>query len=230
MDFFIFCQKRRVLFSNFCWVTCVSGVSRVGWALLNVKVNRWNYRAGLFFWKTTENSFLCFMFNNEKSCDISYFWDHNEKKRLFFRKFRFSSIHFYTGEYPPLFLSGLAIFIASITMKIFPFNFQSCFKVRFSKLKKKNHFFVYNPWPANGWNLYRKKTFRLTPGKILSGLQECSFKGNVRLQRTPPPTDWKRHFFNWTGAKVLGTQVQKIFYYHWHRTGATTADTAVSAH
>ena len=50
------------------------------------------------------------------------------------------------------------------------------------------------------------------------------------LQKTPPPpTDWRHHFFNWTDAGILGTQVQKIFRYHWHRTGATTADAALSA-
>ena len=44
-----------------------------------------------------------------------------------------------------------------------------------------------------------------------------------------PPTDWRRHFFNWTGAGVLGTYVQKIFRYHWNQTGATTANAALSA-
>jgi len=34
---------------------------------------------------------------------------------------------------------------------------------------------------------------------------------------------------NWTGAGVLGTQVPKMFRYYWHRTGATTADAALSA-
>ena len=45
----------------------------------------------------------------------------------------------------------------------------------------------------------------------------------------PPPTDWRRHFFNWTGDGVLDTCVQKIFRYYWCRTGATTSDAAISA-
>ena len=40
------------------------------------------------------------------------------------------------------------------------------------------------------------------------------------------PPDWP-HFFNWTGAGVLGTCVQKIFRYHWSRTGATTSHAAL---
>ena len=44
-----------------------------------------------------------------------------------------------------------------------------------------------------------------------------------------PPTDWRRHFFNWTGAGVFGTCVQKIFCYHWRRTGTTTSNAAFSA-
>ena len=56
------------------------------------------------------------------------------------------------------------------------------------------------------------------------------YSTHQNLQKTPPPpTDWRRHFFNWTGAGVLGTSVQKIFRYHWHRIGATTTDAALSA-
>jgi len=29
------------------------------------------------------------------------------------------------------------------------------------------------------------------------------------------PPDWRHHFFNWTGAGILGTCLQKLFLYHW---------------
>ena len=41
----------------------------------------------LFFWKTAENSFLCFMFNKKKSCGTrisAIFWDQNGKKPSIF--------------------------------------------------------------------------------------------------------------------------------------------------
>ena len=86
----------------------------MGWALPNVKVNWWNYKAPAIFLENKQKFNFVFYVQQAKiiwAPETGFFLGSEWKKiAYFFRNFGFSSIHFHTRECPPLVFSSLISF------------------------------------------------------------------------------------------------------------------------